>query len=117
MFRHDAARVLSAIADALESGESPEQATRALQTLQASERALLDNSTRTDAAAAHIHALSGQLAAAVRNANWAGSRGEQRAAAAEMSLPRALRGGSALATLKASLTVHSVAFRHALRCA
>ena len=117
MFRDDAARVLSAIGDALESGESPDQATRALQTLQASERALLDNSTRTDAAAAHIHALSGQLAAAVRNANWAGSRGEQRAAAAEMSLPRALRGGSALATLKASLTVHSVAFRHALRCA
>ncbi|RDS85606.1 FUSC family protein [Dyella psychrodurans] len=117
MFRNDAERVLSAIADALDSGDSPDQAARALQTLQASERALLDDSARIDAAASHIHALSGQLAAAVRNANWAGSRGEQRAAAAEMSLPRALRGGSALATLRASLTVHSVAFRHALRCA
>jgi uncharacterized membrane protein YccC len=117
MFRADATRVLAAIADALEAGESPEQATRALQTLQASERALLDDSTRDDSTASHIHALSGQLAAAVRNADWAGSRGEIRAAAAETRLPRALRGNSALATLRANFTVHSVAFRHAMRCA
>lgn len=117
MFRADAARVLGAIADALESGDSPEQAARTLQTLQASERALLDNHTRSDSVAAHIHALSGQLAAAVRNANWAGSRGELRAAAAETRLPGALRGSSALATLRANLTAHSVAFRHAMRCA
>jgi uncharacterized membrane protein YccC len=117
MFRADAARVLTAIADALEAGESPEQASRALQTLQASEHALLDNHTRNDSIAAHIHALSGQLAAAVRNANWAGSRGEIRAAAAETRLPRALRGNSSLGTLRANLTTHSVAFRHAMRCA
>ncbi|HKT28631.1 FUSC family protein [Dyella sp.] len=117
MFRADAARVLSALADALESGDSPEQAARALQTLQASERALLDNHTRSDSAAAHIHALSGQLAAALRNADWAGATGEQRAAAAETRLPSALRGSSALATLRANLTTHSVAFRHAMRCA
>ncbi|WP_233841422.1 FUSC family protein [Dyella sp. 2HG41-7] len=117
MFRNDAARVLTAIADALENGESPEQAARALQTLQASETALLDSHARDDSIAAHIHALSGQLAAAVRNANWAGSRGEQRAETAETRLPRALRGNSALGTLRASLTVHSVAFRHAMRCA
>jgi len=117
MFRADAARVLAAIAEALEAGESPDQASRALQTLQASERALLDNHTRDDSIAAHIHALSGQLAAAVRNANWAGSRGEIRAADAEMRLPRALRGNSALATLRANLTTHSMAFRHAMRCA
>ena len=117
MFRSDAERVLEAIADALESGDSPDQAARALQTLQASERALLDGNTRTDAVASHVHALSGQLAAAVRNANWAGTRGEQRAAAAETRLPGALRGSSALATLRANFTIHSVAFRHAMRCA
>jgi hypothetical protein len=39
MFRGDAARVLAAIADALEAGEPPTQAERALQTLQASEKA------------------------------------------------------------------------------
>jgi uncharacterized membrane protein YccC len=117
MFRADAARVLAALAQALESGEAPEQAARALQTLQASERALLDSHARSDSVATHIHALSGQLAAAVRNANWAGASGEQRAAAAETQLPRALRGTSPLATLRANLTAHSVAFRHALRCA
>jgi uncharacterized membrane protein YccC len=117
MFRSDAERVLTSIASALESGESPDQAARALQTLQATERALLGDDTRTDTVASHIHALSGQLAAAVRNANWAGSRGEQRAAAAETRLPRALRGSSALATLRANFTTHSVAFRHAMRCA
>ncbi|QAU24308.1 FUSC family protein [Dyella sp. M7H15-1] len=117
MFRADAARVLVAIAEALEAGESPEQAARALQTLQTSERALLDHHTRNDSVATHIHALSGQLAAAVRNANWAGSRGEIRAAAAETRLPSALRGNSALGALRANLTTHSMAFRHAMRCA
>jgi uncharacterized membrane protein YccC len=117
MFRDDAARVLAAIADALKQGESPEQAARALGTLQASERALLDGSSNTDGLNAHIHALSGQLAAAVRNADWAGSRGELRASEEETRLPNALRSGSAWATLRASLTPRSVAFRHAVRTA
>lgn len=117
MFRADAARILSAIARALEQGEPPNQAHRILQTLQASERALLDGSDRADSLAAHIHALSGQLAAAVRNANWAGSRGELRATAAETRLPKALRGSSGWATFRANLTPQSVAFRHAVRTA
>ena len=117
MFRDDAARVLAAIADALAQGESPEQAVSALRTLQASEHALLDGSSNTDGLNAHIHALSGQLAAAVRNADWAGSRGELRASAEEARLPKALRSSSALATLRASLTPRSVAFRHAVRTA
>ena len=117
MFRDDAARVLAAIADALQQGESPEQAVRALRTLQASEHALLDGSSNTDGLNAHIHALSGQLAAAVRNADWAGSRGELRASAEETRLPSALRSSSAWATLRASLTPRSVAFRHAVRTA
>ena len=117
MFRDDAARVLAAIADALAEGESPEQAVSALRTLQASEHALLDGSSNTDGLNAHIHALSGQLAAAVRNADWAGSRGELRASAEETRLPKALRSSSAWATLRASLTPRSVAFRHAVRTA
>ncbi|GAB2786668.1 FUSC family protein [Dyella kyungheensis] len=117
MFRGDAARVLAAIADALEAAESPQQAEHALQTLQASENALLSDGGNADGLATHIHALSGQLAAAVRNANWAGSRGELRAAAAETPLPTALRSNSARATLRANLTPHSVTFRHAVRSA
>jgi uncharacterized membrane protein YccC len=117
MFRGDAARVLAAVAEALEAGESPRQAEHALQTLQASENALLGNGGNADGLATHIHALSGQLAAAVRNANWAGSRGELRAADAETPLPAALRSSSARATFRANLTPHSVAFRHAIRSA
>ena len=117
MFRGDASRVLAAIAEALDAAESPEQAERALQTLQASETALLGDGGNADGLATHIHALSGQLAAAVRNANWAGSRGELRAAAAETPLPTALRSNSALATMRANLTPQSVAFRHAVRIA
>ena len=117
MFRDDAARVLAAIAEALEQAAPPLQAERALQTLQASETALLQRDGPADSLATHIHALSGQLAAAVRNANWAGSQGELRAAAAETPLPAALRSNSALATLRANLTPQSVAFRHAVRIA
>ena len=116
MFRTDAARVLIAISSALEQGESPEQAARVLGTMQASEHALLDRSDN-GSLTAHIHALSGQLAAAVRNADWAGSRGELRASAAETRLPKALRSSSTWATLRASLTPRSVAFRHAMRMA
>ncbi|MBB3227164.1 putative membrane protein YccC [Luteibacter sp. Sphag1AF] len=116
MFRADAARVLAATADALDDAEPPERAERALNTLQASERALLGGSAG-EGMTAHIRALSGQLAAAVRNTNWAGSRGELRAQAAETALPEALRSASTLATLRANLTPNSVAFRHAVRCA
>lgn len=117
MFRDDAARVLDAISHALQQAEPPEQAQRALQTLQASEQALLDGGGDAGGLAAHIHALSGQLAAAVRNADWAGSRGELRASEAETRLPATLRSASTLATLRANLTPRSVAFRHAVRTA
>lgn len=116
MFRNDAARVLTATADALDAAEPPQRAERALATLQASERALLAGSSGTGVGA-HIQALSGQLAAVVRNTNWAGSRGEERAQRAETSLPETLRSASPLATLRANITPHSVAFRHAVRCA
>ncbi len=117
LFRDDAARVLAAIAAALERGESSDHAGHALQTLQASEQVLLGGDDMSGGVAAHIHALSGQLAAAVRNADWAGSAGELRASAAETRLPRALRSSAAWATLRASLTPRSIAFRHAVRMA
>jgi uncharacterized membrane protein YccC len=108
------ARVLDLIAAALEQGASPEAAERALHALQAAAGQLAD----TDAPhAQHVHALAGQLAAAVRNANWAGSRGEQRAETADLHLPVSLRQGSLRAMLRANLTPHSVAFRHAVRSA
>jgi uncharacterized membrane protein YccC len=116
MFRNDAARVLVATADALDAAEPPQRAQRALATLQASERALLAGGS-ANGLAAHIQALSGQLAAVVRNTNWAGSRGEERAQRAETALPETLRSASALSTLRANLTPDSVAFRHAVRCA
>jgi uncharacterized membrane protein YccC len=117
MFRADAARVLSATAAALDAAEPPERAQRALATLQASERALLSAGAVGMGITAHIQALSGQLAAVVRNTNWAGSRGEERAQREETTLPETLRSTSPWATIRANLTPHSVAFRHAVRCA
>jgi len=116
MFRNDASRVLIAAADALDAAEPPQRAERALATLQASERALLSGAPPIGIGA-HIQALSGQLAAVVRNTNWAGSRGEERAQRAETALPKTLRSASALSILRANVTPGSVAFRHAVRCA
>jgi uncharacterized membrane protein YccC len=67
-------------------------------------------------ALARAQALGGQLRAAVRNTEFAGSRGELRAEENEARLPVALRSGSPLATLGANFHLQSVAFRHALRC-
>ncbi|MDE1893713.1 MAG: FUSC family protein [Xanthomonadaceae bacterium] len=116
-FRHEASRVLAAIAEALHHGDAPEQANDDLRTLRASEQALFDGDGNPHGLAAHVHALAGQLAAAARNADWAGSRGELRAMAAETRLPESLRSNSAWATLRAAMTPHSVAFRHAVRMA
>src|SRR6185312_14341754 len=109
-FRDGAAEVLAAIADALEHGDSPARADTLLQALRA-------RHDEGDGLAPHRDALIGQLAAAVRNADWAGSRGELRASAAETRLPATLRSTAIRATLRASLTPRSVAFRHAVRMA
>jgi uncharacterized membrane protein YccC len=113
-FRARVARVLDHIADALDEGLAPTAAERALRALRAFERQAAEASAQH---ALHVHALTGQLAAAVRNANWAGSRGEQRAESADLGLPPSLRQSSARAILLANLTPHSVAFRHAVRSA
>ncbi|HET7268662.1 MAG TPA: FUSC family protein [Oleiagrimonas sp.] len=118
MFRRDAARVLDAIAEALEDGERPTQARRCIKLLETSmEPPVSGTRSRPDGPLRHMRALTGQLAAAVRNANWAGSRGEIRAHAADTSLPRALRNIAPMAAVRANLNLSSTAFRHSLRCA
>src|SRR6185312_9769024 len=96
-FRDAAAEVLAAIADALEHGDSPARTDTLLQALRA-------RHDEGDGLAPHRDALIGQLAAAVRNADWAGSRGELRASAVETRLPATLRSTAIRATLRASLT-------------
>ena len=120
-----AARVLDALADALERGISPLAAAAPMEGFAATlgafpalRRDATDRSTRRQLTIvlARAQGLGGQLRAALRNAEFAGSRGELRLQAAEARLPRALRPRGALATLRANLDFSSVAFRHALRC-
>ena len=120
-----AARALDALADALSRGTSPLPAAAAMEGFDAALAAL--GELRADSADQHARrelliaiartqGLGGQLRAALRNADFAGSRGELRAQAAEARLPHSLRPRNALATLRANLRLSSVAFRHALRC-
>ncbi len=117
-----AARALDALADALDRGISPLAAAAAMEGFDAALVALGELRADTShprelsIAIARAQGLAGQLRAALRNTDFAGSRGELRAQAAEAHLPRALRPRSALATLRANLRLSSVAFRHALRC-
>lgn len=96
------ADVLDGVADALESGSTSSVAAQAMNRLRAEEHTLPER------------VLSG-LDRAVRNANWAGSAGELRAAEAERVLPALLRVDAPWAQLRANLNLHSAAFRHALR--
>jgi uncharacterized membrane protein YccC len=120
-----AARVLDGIASALAQAAPPTAAQDVVESLDPlvdvisrlrAEHA--DRSERRLLRIAHTRGegLAGQLRSAVRNAAFAGSRGEAGALAVEAHLPAALRPQGALATLRANLTLSSVAFRHALRC-
>jgi uncharacterized membrane protein YccC len=120
-----AARALDALAAALERGVSPLAAAAAIEGFDAALAALRESRAHAadepaqrdlSIAIARADGLGGQLRAALRNADHAGSRGELRAQAAEARLPRALRPRSARAALRANLRLSSVAFRHALRC-
>ncbi|HEX7341602.1 MAG TPA: FUSC family protein [Rhodanobacteraceae bacterium] len=118
IFRRRASKVLQAIAEALDKAEPPTRAERTLKALTGSGQAYVDSlPTLPPVTARHLHALTGQLAAAVRNTRWAGARGEIRARHADTSMPHALRNVAPLATLRANLGLSSSAFRHALRCA
>jgi len=123
--REYAARALDSTANALDAGVSPLAAAAALEGYDAALASIesIDASTLEaharrglTLALAHAHALGGQLRAAVRNAEFAGSRGELRRDADEEQLPRTLRPRNPLAILRANLRLSSIAFRHALRC-
>ncbi|WP_414650036.1 FUSC family protein [Dokdonella sp.] len=118
-----AARTLEALAVALDRGTTPLAAAAAMEGLEATLDALAqlrDRATQPPRelviALARAQGLAGQLRAMLRNANFAGSRGDLRAQIAEAQLPRALRPRSWIATLRANVGLSSVAFRHALRC-
>lgn len=119
--REYAARTLEATALALETGSSPLSASASLEGFD-SARTNLQHCTHEGRepsrriAIARADALGGLLRALVRNAEFAGSRGELRAEAAQARLPAALRPRNPLAILRANLGLSSVAFRHALRC-
>jgi uncharacterized membrane protein YccC len=121
--REYAARTLESLAGALEAGVSPLSASGALEGFDAALKALTQHGDMSphDArlltiALAHGRALGGQLRAALRNANFAGSRGELRADADEARLPRELQTRNPFEILRANLTLSSVACRHAIRC-
>ena len=120
--REGAATVLATLADALEAGEPPASDAALAEYAGATQRLaawrISDASTGwiVQVADARAAALGGQLRAATRNAEAAGSRGEARVQRAELRLPRALRPANPLAILRANLDFSSVAFRHALRC-
>lgn len=121
--RQAAGSVLTVLADALNAA-SPPQAATALVQFETAATALAEVAAGNPApaaanqlAVARAAALGGQLRAAARNADAAGSRGEIRAERAEFHLPRALRSANPLQTLRANLRLSSPACRHALRCA
>ena len=123
--REYAARALDALGGALDAGVSPLAASAALEGYDAALSVLVElgekprdeNLQRAlTIALAHANALGGQLRAAVRNAEFAGSRGEMRLEAHEARLPRTLRPGNPFAILRANLRLSSIACRHALRC-
>jgi len=118
--------VLDAIADALRNGAAPLHAENLIASYEivlAEMIAARDsgkdvrNAPLTHIACARAVGLGGQLRAAVRNASYAGSRGELQAQEIELRLPQALRPGNPLATLRANLSLSSIACRHAIRCA
>lgn len=117
-----AARALETIAVALDDGASPHGAAAAMEGFDAALASLREicgaqaSPRELRIALARADGLGGQLRAAARNADFAGSRGELRAGAAEQRLPPAMQPGNALQTLRANLTLSSIAFRHALRC-
>ena len=115
--RAAAAGVLATIVAALEQAAPPQsEAALAAYAKAATPIESAPASMEVQIAMPRLAALGGQLRAAVRNADTAGSRGEIRAQRAEFRLPRALRPANPLATLRANLRLSSPAFRHAVRC-
>ena len=119
LIQQQGAALLEAIASVIRAGSDPQRAMHtALGRLQSAERSAVEHEwALPEGPWHHFQALSGQLAAAVRNAERAGSQSLRSAAAEDLQLPRALRPQSPLAILAANLTPRSAAFRHAVRSA
>lgn len=120
--RGEAAALLDSIAVTINSGADADQPMiAAAQQMRAAERAISPEEglgpqePLQPAPARHFHALCGQLAAAVRNADRASNVGAERTEEEDLRLPQALRPKSSIGILTASLTPRSAAFRHALR--
>lgn len=115
--RSAAAEVLTTIANALEQAVPP-ASTAALEAFAQAIARIESAPTSADAEIVNVRiaALGGQLRAAVRNTDTAGSRGEIRALRSELRLPRALQSTNPFSTLRANLRLSSPAFRHAIRC-
>ncbi len=123
--RQYAARALVALGAALDRGASPLAASAAMEGFDSAlaELARMAQASRAkrsrrrlSIAVARGNGLAGELRAALRNADFAGDSGELRAVAADARLPRTLRERSALAILRANLSLSSIALRHAIRC-
>ena len=115
----EAARALDGVSAVIMAGHDSSQALAgALNALHSAEHVLgAHEQTLAAAPWRHFQSLSGQLSAAARNAGRADARGAQRHVREELDLPRALRPQSILATVTASLSPRSAAFRHAIRSA
>ncbi len=119
--------VLSALADGLDRGRAPADVAVPSRRVEAVahglRRSLKDapragiRRVRMAAALARVEALGGQLRAAVETVAGETPAGAEAAAREEEKRPRALRLREPLATLRANLTPHSAACRHALRLA
>jgi len=123
VLRH-AAIVLRGISVALYRGRPPQAAEEALAGFENALRRFdekcraggeMGETNARHIADARALGLGGQLRTAVRNSNYAGSLGEERALLTDAKLPRSLQPGAPLGILRANLSWSSVAFRHAVR--
>ncbi|MDR2011915.1 MAG: FUSC family protein [Rhodanobacter sp.] len=122
--RECTARVLDALGDALQRSTDARAASDATEGFKTAQRILEGLSADGDEALQRkltlaltlAQALGGQLRAAIRNVDLAGSRGELRSEEIEADLPVMLRSSNPFATLRANFHLRSVALRHALRC-
>ena len=119
LVQRESAQVLDAIAAAVTAGSDPQRSMHdALELLQSAERSAGEHEAALpEGPWRHFQALSGQLSAAVRNAERAATQGLRHPSDEDLQLPRALRPQSPLAILAANLTPASAAFRHAVRSA
>ena len=118
LVRQEAAALLDEIGSSIAAAGRDADIFHSVRALRAAESGLASGSDGPAAAhARHVHALCGQLAAAARNAERASTGGALRAEQQDLQLPGAVRPQSPFATLLASLTPRSSAFRHAVRTA